>query len=99
MGTRIQKIFTLCDLFCLKPKRNQQIIPCYKLFSLKVCRITNIDIDEKKNEKDLTFVETFGIWLKFEGPSLTIYFIAFVHASSVTQSQVPKPIVVTIGLN
>ena len=98
MGTGIQKIFTLRHLFCLKPKRNQQIIPCYKLFSSNICRITNINIDEK-NKRDSTFVETFGIWLKFEGPSLTFSFTAFVHASSVTHSQVPKPIFVTTGLN
>ena len=92
MGTGIQKIFTLRHLFCLKPKRNQQIIPCYKLFSSNICRITNINIDEK-NKRDSTFVETFGIWLVFERHSLTFSFIAFVHASSVTHSQVPKPMV------
>ena len=48
----IQKIFTLRHLFCLKPKRNQQIIPCYKLFSSNIYRITNINIDEKKHRKN-----------------------------------------------
>ena len=91
----IQKIFTLRHLFCLKPKRKHQIIPGYKLLSSNICRITNINSDEM----DSTFVEAFGIWFIFEGPSLTFSFIAFVHASSVTHSQVPKPDVVTTGLN
>ena len=95
MGTGIQKIFTLRHLFCLKPKRKHQIIPGYKLLSSNICRITNINSDEM----DSTFVEAFGIWFIFEGPSLTFSFTAFVHASSVTHSQVPKPNVVTTDLN